>query len=307
MKRRGFTLIELLVVIAIIAILAAILFPVFAQAREKARQITCVSNMKQIALGVLMYQQDYDEYYPMGHYITWNDPAPNDIEYRWADLIEPYIKSGDGSIADAGSTQINYYGVGGVWSCPDSPVVQNANYGANWELFGDGEIWSGEPVGTPIQNDSIVQTPDQSVMICEKGMDQGDSSWPNFQPWEGMWVPYPSNTTPAYPGAAGTTYTYPDHLDIGGQARFDSYGTGPTGDCDMAGASSTTPSTFAQAYNNCDMMPRYRHAGDTQSNFAFCDGHVKSEARGNINWYSNIYIQGAYEALSATQGWGGAY
>jgi prepilin-type N-terminal cleavage/methylation domain-containing protein len=59
--RRGFTLIELLVVIAIIAILAAILFPVFAQAREKARQGTCTSNAKQLMLGLLMYAQDYDE------------------------------------------------------------------------------------------------------------------------------------------------------------------------------------------------------------------------------------------------------
>src|SRR5919201_350445 len=63
--RLGFTLIELLVVIAIIAILAAILFPVFAQAREKARAITCVSNAKQIGLGWLMYAQDYDEVLPM--------------------------------------------------------------------------------------------------------------------------------------------------------------------------------------------------------------------------------------------------
>jgi len=62
--RKGFTLIELLVVIAIIAILAAILFPVFAQAREKARQTGCLSNVKQIGLGVQMYLQDYDEYVP---------------------------------------------------------------------------------------------------------------------------------------------------------------------------------------------------------------------------------------------------
>src|SRR5258708_36272666 len=67
-RLRGFTLIELLVVIAIIAILAAILFPVFAQAREKARAISCLSNSKQVALGVLMYVQDYDETYPMDWY-----------------------------------------------------------------------------------------------------------------------------------------------------------------------------------------------------------------------------------------------
>lgn len=67
MRRRGFTLIELLVVIAIIAILAAILFPVFAQAREKARQTSCLSNVKQITLGMLMYVQDYDETFPSGY------------------------------------------------------------------------------------------------------------------------------------------------------------------------------------------------------------------------------------------------
>src|SRR5438132_10494453 len=69
--RRGFTLIELLVVIAIIAILAAILFPVFAQAREKARQTSCTSNLKQIGLAFKMYIQDYDERWPKC------DPYPN--------------------------------------------------------------------------------------------------------------------------------------------------------------------------------------------------------------------------------------
>ena len=70
-QRRGFTLIELLVVIAIIAILAAILFPVFAKAREKARQITCTSNEKQLGLAFLQYVQDYDETYPSTYCNGW--------------------------------------------------------------------------------------------------------------------------------------------------------------------------------------------------------------------------------------------
>lgn len=85
--RRGFTLIELLVVIAIIAILAAILFPVFAQAREKARAISCLSNEKQINLAILMYSQDYDETYPEdGIFYFYSGTG-------WASLVAPYIKS----------------------------------------------------------------------------------------------------------------------------------------------------------------------------------------------------------------------
>jgi prepilin-type N-terminal cleavage/methylation domain-containing protein/prepilin-type processing-associated H-X9-DG protein len=70
-SRRAFTLIELLVVIAIIAILAAILFPVFAQARNKARQVGCLSNMKQIGIGLQMYAQDYDETLPVANNKHW--------------------------------------------------------------------------------------------------------------------------------------------------------------------------------------------------------------------------------------------
>lgn len=94
--RRAFTLIELLVVIAIIAILAAILFPVFAQAREKARQASCISNSKQINLGIAMYVQDYDEKWP---YCAWNNN--NTLGLHWEDSTAPYIKN----------TQ--------VWQCPD--------------------------------------------------------------------------------------------------------------------------------------------------------------------------------------------
>ncbi len=85
-RRIGFTLIELLVVIAIIAILAAILFPVFARAREKARQTNCLSNVKQIMLGVLQYAQDYDERMPSRGNIYVGDPA-------WGEAIYPYVKN----------------------------------------------------------------------------------------------------------------------------------------------------------------------------------------------------------------------
>jgi prepilin-type N-terminal cleavage/methylation domain-containing protein/prepilin-type processing-associated H-X9-DG protein len=93
MKRSNsaFTLIELLVVIAIIAILAAILFPVFARARENARKASCQSNLKQIGLGFMQYAQDYDERYPLGYRAS--NPTPIVTPFGWADAIQPYIKS----------------------------------------------------------------------------------------------------------------------------------------------------------------------------------------------------------------------
>jgi prepilin-type N-terminal cleavage/methylation domain-containing protein/prepilin-type processing-associated H-X9-DG protein len=89
-SRSGFTLIELLVVIAIIAILAAILFPVFAQAREKARGSACLSNMRQISTAVMMYAQDHDDFMPYGYAYTW--PGQKEL-YWWQDLCRPYIKN----------------------------------------------------------------------------------------------------------------------------------------------------------------------------------------------------------------------
>src|SRR5213595_2743094 len=95
-KRNGFTLIELLVVIAIIAILAAILFPVFAQAREKARQAGCLSNMKQWAIATMMYAQDYDETL-MGLAVA--QPCTTDPKVQcygvtpWHMLLQPYTKN----------------------------------------------------------------------------------------------------------------------------------------------------------------------------------------------------------------------
>jgi prepilin-type N-terminal cleavage/methylation domain-containing protein/prepilin-type processing-associated H-X9-DG protein len=100
---RGFTLIELLVVIAIIAILAAILFPVFAQAREKAREAACLSNVKQLGLSLQMYAQDYDETLPNHAADTANFLAPN-APANWAKALSPYVKN----------TQI--------YSCPSAPL-----------------------------------------------------------------------------------------------------------------------------------------------------------------------------------------
>lgn len=91
-KRGAFTLIELLVVIAIIAILASILFPAFARARENARRASCSSNLKQIALGIMQYTQDYDEHTPLR-----DGAAPGNVTasnpYGWADSLQPYLKS----------------------------------------------------------------------------------------------------------------------------------------------------------------------------------------------------------------------
>jgi prepilin-type N-terminal cleavage/methylation domain-containing protein/prepilin-type processing-associated H-X9-DG protein len=97
-RRSAFTLIELLVVIAIIAILAAILFPVFARARENARRTTCISNMKQISLGMMMYTKDYDERYPNYAYPVPTTETPEGGWWLsgymfWGNMIYPYVKN----------------------------------------------------------------------------------------------------------------------------------------------------------------------------------------------------------------------
>lgn len=92
-KRYGFTLIELLVVIAIISILAAILFPVFARARENARRASCQSNLKQIGLAFMQYNQDYDERFPKMIISSYTNANLHGQPFGWADALQPYVKS----------------------------------------------------------------------------------------------------------------------------------------------------------------------------------------------------------------------
>ena len=115
-RKIGFTLIELLVVIAIIAILAAILFPAFARARENARRVSCLSNQKQLGLGMIQYAQDYDEKFPN----LANAGTGFNGFYSWDDAIYPYVKSNQ------------------AYQCPSVSDKNTRAYSMNWWVAGSG-------------------------------------------------------------------------------------------------------------------------------------------------------------------------
>ena len=172
MRRKGFTLIELLVVIAIIAILAAILFPVFAKAREKARQASCLSNVKQMSLGVGMYVQDWDDTYPpavTGWYahdnVIQTDPTMPGYYFQtcdsstvkgnwisWMDLIFPYVKN------------LN------VYKCPSAYKNDWGGHGYGYSVaFGGYGTWfikAGDGYGS-MTTMSDVKRPADAVMILD--------------------------------------------------------------------------------------------------------------------------------------------
>lgn len=137
LQRRGFTLIELLVVVAIVSVLAAILFPVFQTVRENARRTTCQSNEKQLALGILLYAQGFDETLP---------PTQATDNTLWPDLINPYVKNAQ------------------IRACPDDAGAANS-YGLNELAFVD----LTDEDHPPVQTLAAFQTSSDTVMLGETG------------------------------------------------------------------------------------------------------------------------------------------
>jgi prepilin-type N-terminal cleavage/methylation domain-containing protein/prepilin-type processing-associated H-X9-DG protein len=155
-RRRGFTLIELLVVIAIIAILAAILFPVFAKAREKARQSSCQSNLKQLGTSALMYSSDYDE-----RWTPFGQNAGGTIgTVWWAQMLQPYLKSEGILFCPSANKEWRNCGCGAVEQ--PRPI---GGYGANCSNSGRVANWSG-PLGQP---DSNIKEPAETLWMADSG------------------------------------------------------------------------------------------------------------------------------------------
>ena len=159
----AFTLIELLVVIAIIAILAAILFPVFAQAREKARQTACMSNLKQIGTAALAYNQDYDEMYPMAYYLSPTGAStPNQTQLSWAGLMYPYAKTGQ--IFRCPTEGDADFSTPGTFT-PGTPDGFTVTYAYNYYIGGNNS--GGDARAS--QSLPVIQQPSQLVMITDSG------------------------------------------------------------------------------------------------------------------------------------------
>ena len=200
-KNQGFTLIELLVVVAIIGILAAILFPVFARARENARRASCMSNLKQIGLGMMQYTQDYDEHFPTclsdwnapqdqtdismpgAHYITGTGTASQQgHKISWMDLIFPYVKSVQ------------------VFACPSAKYAPaDANYGYNFSIHN---------FNNPI---SIAAVTRASEVVMVMDYDSRYGTYANVANY-GVWAPDDNSTwQPAVvPHLGGTNFAFID-------------------------------------------------------------------------------------------------
>src|SRR5437870_6994180 len=177
-KERGFTLIELLVVIAISAVLAAILFPVFAQARDKARQASCASNMKQLGLAVFMYAQDYDERMPSVH---WG-------AYYYA--VQPYMRNNQmwSCPSSSGFYSIRNCFYEGDRSGCDNHVIETLRIG----IATNGDVFGGSAGGWgPTRFLATMDAPAETIMLIENDVIQPASGPPPPPPkilWTAQFV-----------------------------------------------------------------------------------------------------------------------
>ena len=216
MTRRGFTLIELLVVIAIIAILAAILFPVFARAREQARATSCLSNMKQLGLAFNMYQTDHDGAFPS----VYDDDSYRSIGKRiiWGDKIRPYIKNRDIFACLGGSSTVILNPDGNGLPTDN---VQGTRYSMNmvhgWH-WPEGTVKNGAMLDYPVR-DAQFRHPSQTALLQESS-----NAW--WCHW--LWHPGWNNSTTTTSGETiligvlGETI-YPRHFNNTNMAFVDGH------------------------------------------------------------------------------------
>jgi prepilin-type N-terminal cleavage/methylation domain-containing protein/prepilin-type processing-associated H-X9-DG protein len=183
-RERGFTLIELLVVIAIIAILAAILFPVFARAREKAKQTSCLSNCKQMGLGVMMYAQDYDDRYLGASATAASVPRPvtgtPGVLYTsalWPDLLHPYVMNLQ------------------LYRCPSVP---SAGLGYGWNIQMGYALGYPGRTGPLYQGVAVseVQYPAQTLCIADSDWTHSTADYPYGNTYMLDYTPHPSRFIP---------------------------------------------------------------------------------------------------------------
>ena len=266
-RLRGFTLIELLVVIAIIAILAAILFPVFAKAREKARQIACLSNLKQIGLAIMQYTQGNDEQFPSGLQHTFKSGPTPILGYDgagWAGEVYPYTKS----VA--------------LFDCPDDISTQPGVYGPVCS-YGFNANLSPNPLGgynaapPPYVAIASLTASANTVMLFEcVGVEANITNKAGITNYLSSGAPPFYSGIDAASGAASDYTTGTSGLDSGGYVGgYGALATGPLGPTGTTPSHAGPPPGFGLGQTLITDPTQGRHAAEL-SNFLMCDGHAKA-------------------------------